>query len=327
MQSLYPWLNSDYQKITHAFQQGVGHHALLFNGETGLGCENLIQNLAIFLLCQNTKTQPCGHCHQCRLYQSNNHPDFYHLAPIEDKDISIEQVRKIIDKLTQHAQQGGNKVVFIERANRLTDAAANAILKTLEEPCANTYFLLQSEQGYPLLATIYSRCQRWQIATPAKLQSLLWLRSQLMNESDETLVAALRINAGRPLSARHFIEANLLEKRTMLLRQFWLFYSRLSPLEILPHFEKEIIFQQIEWIEAFINDSLKCKLGVKTGWQCADIARGIENFSQNLSVDALIGIQQILQRMRKDLREINAVNQELILLDGFSQLVTKIFAS
>lgn len=326
MQPLYPWLITDYQKITHAFQRGLGHHALLFKGDTGLGIEELIFHISGFLLCQSHEVHPCGHCHQCRLYQANNHPDFYHLAPIEDKDIGVDQVREVLEKLTQSAQQGGNKVVFIDGANRLTEAAANAILKNLEEPRPNTYFLIKSEQGLPLLPTIYSRCQPWLIASPSVMQSVAWLQTQLPNISEDILLPALRMSAYRPLSALNFVQENLLEQRTTLLRHFWLFYTRLSPLEILPSFDKAILFQQLDWIEAFVNDSLKCKLGIFSGWQCADIAKGIERFAANLSVDSLLGIQQILQKMRTDLREINAVNQELILLDGFTQLITKIFA-
>lgn len=326
MQPLYPWLTTDYKKITHAFQRELGHHALLFKGDTGLGIEELILHIAAFLLCQSHETRPCGRCHQCCLYQANNHPDFYRISPIEDKDIGVDQVREILEKLTQSAQQGGNKVVFIDGANRLTEAAANAILKNLEEPRPNTYFLIKNEQGLSLLPTIYSRCQPWLIATPAMAVSMSWLQAQLPHISADILMTALRMSAHRPLSALNFVQENLLEKRTALLRHFWLFYTRLSPLEILSSFDKTLLFQQLDWIESFVNDSLKCKLGIASGWQCLDIARGVERFAENLSIDALVGIQQILQKMRKDLREINAVNQELILLDGLTQLITKIFA-
>lgn len=326
MQPLYPWLTTDYQKIIHAFQRGLGHHALLFKGDAGLGIEELILHIAAFLLCQSHGERPCGKCHQCRLYQANNHPDFYRLASIEGKDIGVDQVREVLDKLTQSAQQGGNKVIFIDNVNRLTDAASNAILKNLEEPRPNTYFLIKNEQGLPLLPTIYSRCQPWLIATPAMTQTMTWLQAQLPHISIDILKSALCMSAYRPLSALNFVQENLLEKRTTFLRHFWLFYTRLSPLEILSSFDKTLLFQQLDWIDAFVNDSLKCKLGITSGWQCLDIAKGVERFAENLSIDALVGIQQILQKIRKDLREINAVNQELILLDGLSQLITKIFA-
>ncbi len=72
--------------------------------------------------------------------QSNNHPDFHILEPIEDKDIGIDQVRELIYKLQNFAQQGGNTVVYIRGVDRLTEASSNALLKTLEEPRENVYF-------------------------------------------------------------------------------------------------------------------------------------------------------------------------------------------
>ena len=80
----------------------------------------------------------------------------------------MDQVRAINEIVAQHAQQNGNKLVYIQGAERLTEAAANALLKTLEEPRPNTYFLLQTEPSSSLLATIYSRCQVWNVPVPTE---------------------------------------------------------------------------------------------------------------------------------------------------------------
>ena len=70
----------------------------------------------------------------------------------------------------------------------------------------------------------------------------------------DEIPTALRINYARPLAAAETLEKGLLEKRHEFLRQFWLFYSRRSPLEILPHFDKALLFQQIDWLAAFLSD-------------------------------------------------------------------------
>lgn len=323
--NLYPWLIPHYQQLTAAFLQGHGHHALLFKADQGLGVEQLIRATANFLICsQPQANQPCGECHSCRLFRANNHPDFHLLAPIENKDIGIDQVREINEKVNQHAQQNGNKVVYIQGAQRLTENAANAILKTLEEPRPNTYFLLQTDLSVSLMATIYSRCQIWLINPPAAELALHWLAEQQNVKTDE-IQTALRINYGRPLSALNTLQQGLLEKRRQFLRQFWLFYTNRSPLELLPHFDNELIFQQLDWLSAFVGDALKNKLNIRENWICQDLERGVRQFSERQTALGLLKAGQIIQAVRSDLSRINAVNQELILLDGLTRLITEVF--
>lgn len=325
MTALYPWLEPIYHKINTAFLQEHGHHALLFKTELGLGTEQLIDAVASLLFCQENQ-KPCGHCHACHLFHAGNHPDFHLLAPIDNKDIGVDQVREVNEKVNQHAQQNGNKVVLVQGAERLTEAAANALLKTLEEPRPNTYFLLQTSLSAPLLATIHSRCQTWIVNVPSLQTAQNWLHTQYSAETNEILTA-LRINYGRPLLALDCLQQNLLEKRREFLRQFWLFYTRCSPLELLPLFDNELIFQQLDWISSFLSDALKDKLGIQTNWINQDLQRGIQQFSQKQTAQGLLKANQILQKVRSDLTQINAVNQELILLDGLTKLITEVFES
>lgn len=327
MTDLYPWLAPIYHNITAAFLQGHGHHALLFKADEGLGAENLVRATAQFLLCQVSAGvgTPCGQCHACHLFQAGNHPDFHVLAPIDNKDIGVDQVREINEIISQHAQQGGNKIVYLQKAQRLTEAAANALLKTLEEPRENTYFLLQTDASASLLATIYSRCQAWMIATPSQEIALAWLQTARPEQKTDEILTALRINYGRPLSALDTLAQGLIEKRREFLRAFWLFYQRRSPLELLPLFDKSLIFHQVEWISAFLADALKDKLEIRDGWLCRDLVRGVHQFSENQSVQELLKANRIMQRVRADLTRITAVNQELILLDGLTRLITEVF--
>lgn len=321
----YPWLEPDYQKILNAFQQGYGHHALLFRTEAGIGGGELIKKVAAWLMCQTPKGyQPCGACHHCSLFNAGNHPDFYSLELIENKDIGIDQIREVNEKVYQRSQQGGNKVIMLKYADRLTEAAANALLKTLEEPTENTYFLLQADLSSQLLATIRSRCQSWNIHSPNTEQALIWLEQQTMGKIDE-IRTALQVNHGRPLSALEMLQQGLLEKRKTLLRQFWLFYTRRSPLELLSTFDKEIIFQQLDWLSNFLVDALKIKLNVPVDWIQTDLLQGIQQFNQKQTAQGLLKAIQIIQKTRADLIQINAVNQELILLDGLTRLITEVF--
>ncbi|TCP96908.1 DNA polymerase III delta prime subunit [Cricetibacter osteomyelitidis] len=323
MNPLYPWLQPQYQQIVQAFQQGHGHHSLLFKADSGLGIEQLINVAAQRILCRQADSeQPCGHCHACQLFVAQNHPDFYLLAPVENKDIGIDQVREINEKVSQHAQQNGNKVVYLQGAERLTEAAANALLKTLEEPRPNTYFLLQADLSAPLLATIYSRCQAWIFNAPKADVSLNWLQSQYQGDIADISIA-LQICHYRPLSALDCLQQDLLSKRKTLMAQFWRFYTRSDILQILPHFETEILFQQLDWLSGFLSDTVKAKLNIQSGWICQDFATAVQQFAERQSILTLLNHCNIIQKVRSDLRSINAVNQELILMDGLSRMLVE----
>lgn len=325
MTALYPWLLPTYQKITQTFAEGRGHHAILIKADSGLGVESLFDELAKRIMCMNPQdNEPCGQCHACHLMQAHSHPDYHELRSIEGKDMGVEQVREINEIVAQHAQQNGNKVVYVQGAERLTEAAANALLKTLEEPRPNTYFLLQADSSASLLATIYSRCQVWNLPLPSTQQAQDWLQTQSAVEMGE-ISTALSMNLGRPLLALETLQQGLIEQRKDFLRQFWLFYRRRSPLELLPHFDKDRTVQQVDWILAFLADSLKHKLEIQSHRQVADLGRGVEQFSDEQTVLGLLQAIKIMQKVRLDLMEINGVNAELMLLDGLTRLITDVF--
>ena len=324
MSELYPWVVPTYHKISQTFSEGLGHHALLIKADQGLGAERLFDALTKRIMCQTPDNASCGHCHACHLMATHSHPDFHVLASQEGKDIGVDQVRAINEVVSQHAQQNGNKLVYIQDAERLTEAAANALLKTLEEPRPNTYFLLQTEPASSLLATIYSRCQVWNVPLPTEAEALNWLSSQFQAETSE-LLTALAMNLGRPLLALETLQQGLIEQRKNFLRQFWLFYRRSSPLEILPFFEKERTIQQVDWILAFLSDAIKYKLEIQSGWQTLDLKTGVTQFADEQTALGLLTANKIMQKVRSDLLTINGVNTELMLLDGLTKLITDVF--
>ena len=100
------------------------------------------------MMCQTPDNAPCGYCHACHLMAAHSHPDFHVLASQEGKDIGVDQVRAINEVVSQHAQQNGNKLVYIQNAERLTEAAANALLKTLESHVEHVF--LVANRAYSL---------------------------------------------------------------------------------------------------------------------------------------------------------------------------------
>ncbi len=114
--------------------------------------------------------------------------------------LGIDAVREVTEKLNEHARLGGAKVVWVTDAALLTDAAANALLKTLEEPPAETWFFLATREPERLLATLRSRCRLHYLAPPPEQYAVTWL-SREVTMSQDALLAALRLSAGSPGAA------------------------------------------------------------------------------------------------------------------------------
>lgn len=323
---LYPWLEPIYQQLAESFQHGRGHHALLFKTDTGLGTETLIRHFAHWLLCQTPNgVVPCQQCKSCLLSQSGNHPDFHLLEPLESKEIVIDQVRELNAKLQNFAQQGGNTVVYIRGAEKLNEASSNALLKTLEEPHAGVYFLLEAPLQSAMLPTIQSRCQTWLVHPPETDMVLDWLQSHCHGFSFEECEIAMRLCHQRPLICKNFLESDRLQARKTLLQTFWRFFKSRDVFLLFSAFDKEIVFEQLEWLESFFADGLKAKMGITIGWTNPDLRAGIIPFSQALSAQKLLKGYQQIKKIQRDLVEVNAVNVELILLDGLTKLVLDVF--
>lgn len=180
--------------LRRGLEQGRLSHAYLFVGPDGVGKLTLARALAQALLCEaaNPRERPCGQCRACRLAAQDRHPDVRLILPPEaDRALSIEQIRELQHDASLSPVEGRTKIFLISDLDRATVQAANALLKTLEEPPPHVVLLLTATQPEALLPTVVSRCQviplrplsialvettlreRWQ-ASPE--QAALWAR-------------------------------------------------------------------------------------------------------------------------------------------------------
>ena len=180
-------------------------HALLLAGPSGTGKTGFAVHFAGLLLCSAQGTQPCGTCRQCRLVAAGSHPNLVRVQPAEPgKAIRIEQIRALREFCAARPHQPGWRVILIEPAEALNSNAANALLKTLEEPGAETLLLLVAHEPGRLPATVRSRCRLLRFAAPDSRVGLAWVRARLPGTVDpETIdaVQVLRAAGGRPLQA------------------------------------------------------------------------------------------------------------------------------
>jgi DNA polymerase-3 subunit delta' len=152
-------------------------HAYLFHGADGIGKRQVAIRLAQTILCEQNvdeaQTDSCGGCRECLQVEARTHPDFLLIEPDPEQatpQIKIEQIRELESQVVYRPLIAARKVFIVDEADRLTIGAANALLKTLEEPPTHALFLLVTSRIDALPATIRSRCQRLRFAAPSQEQ-------------------------------------------------------------------------------------------------------------------------------------------------------------
>jgi DNA polymerase-3 subunit delta' len=191
-----------------ALRQGRLAHAHLFLGPEGVGRATVARALAAALNCHRPREDgdACGDCPSCRRLQAGTHPDFLVISPEKDKSqISIERVREFRRLTAYPPLDGGWRVALIKPAEALTaqnDAAANALLKTLEEPPPRHLLILTAGVEADLLPTVVSRCQKLSfVPLPFSLVAQELERRRGLPPEDARLLAALsRGSLGRALA-------------------------------------------------------------------------------------------------------------------------------
>lgn len=245
-------------------------HALLVTGPAGIGKRRLAEVLAFALLCESPHVDgsACGSCPGCRYAAAGQHPDLRIIEPVDVDDegvakpveaIVVDRIRALIDWVQVTSHRGGSKVALIVPAERMNAAAANALLKTLEEPPAGTFLILVSHQPGRLPATITSRCQRVAAPRPSMAESAEWLAAQGVSDPERVLAQA----AYAPLAAVRLAGAEYQAERRSWLAAF----ARPAALSAAALGAR---------IDALPRESRKDGLAAVIGWLsgwCTDLAR------------------------------------------------------
>ena len=174
-----PWLEGARQRLRASLAAQRLPHSLLLLSTPGLGAEQLANWISALVLCESLGSRPCGVCASCLLLRSDSHPDSYIVRLEEDaQQIKVDQVRGLIESLSLKSYRGGYKVGVIEGAEALNVNGANAFLKTLEEPTANTVLIMIARPSHRLPATIASRCLRLTLTPPPAEAAIAWLEAR-----------------------------------------------------------------------------------------------------------------------------------------------------
>jgi DNA polymerase-3 subunit delta' len=219
----YAWQQVFWRQLDELLVEQRLPHALLLSGADGIGKERFAKAFAARLLCQSPRDSvACGQCKSCSLLAAGTHPDFMWLTLETDdkgktaKAIKVDQVREVVEFAAKSSQMAGWRVVVIIPAHLLNVQAANALLKTLEEPGRETALMLVTSQPLSLMPTLRSRCQQRPLPVPTEAEALAWLVPQTGDEERARLLLAL--SRGAPLAALALQEADWFSQREALLR-------------------------------------------------------------------------------------------------------------
>ena len=205
-----PWLAAAQERVNASLRQERLGHALLIHAPRGVGAEELARWISQLALCTASGSKPCNECRACHLFAAGNHPDFHWVTRAEDaQQVQIGQIRELCEIFALKSYRGGRKVGVIATADLMNANAANALLKTLEEPPPDALLVLIAERPSRLPATVVSRCQRIMLAVPARTVALQWLAERDSAVSDWSEL--LEFAAGAPLRALA-LHANGFEK-------------------------------------------------------------------------------------------------------------------
>lgn len=314
MAELYPWQSRLWAQLSGRVQHA---HAYLFHGPSGIGKRAFAERFMAFLLCQRPEQgQPCGACKSCLLLAAATHPDHYVLEPEEaDKAIRVDQVRDLVGFVVQTAQLGGRKVVLLEPAEAMNLNAANALLKSLEEPSGNTHLLLISHQPSRLLPTIRSRCVQQACPLPSREQSLQWLAHALPDLEPARREEVLQLAAGSPLVASRLHRDGGLELRAQVVEGVKkLLKQQLSPSQLAEQWNAVPLVLLFDW---FCEWSLLVLRHQLTGEDAptgpADMAKVIQYLAQKSPSAKVLAMQDwLLAHRQKVLAKAN-LNRTLVL--------------
>jgi DNA polymerase III subunit delta' len=214
--SSLPWHAEHWTRLQARRERDALPHALLVCGPIGLGKRDFVTRFIGGLLCQTpVNGDACGHCRSCLLVAAGSHPDLIGLSfglrkdGVQRAEIVVDQIRELSTRLAMRSQFGGWQIATIDPADSMNMAAANALLKTLEEPSAQTLLILLADAPWRLPQTIRSRCQRIEFQLPTADEALAWLQAEGVRDAQAALDAA----GGNPGLARAWAAEGALDQR------------------------------------------------------------------------------------------------------------------
>ncbi len=317
MTPLLPWQQQNWAHLCSYIAQQRIPQALLITGNKGLGKQQLAEQFAASLLCGAAQANgtACGLCSSCLLVNAETHPDFIRVQPEEPgKGITIGQIRSLVTRLTLKPQFETYRIVIINPADKMNNAAANAFLKCLEEPTERTLIILITEKPSALPATIISRCQKLAVTTPDKEAVVTWLAEALQCDAaaNQTLQGNVSLAQGAPLLALDYANDGGLTLRNDCFNAWMAIAKQLkSPVIIAEDWHKLPAAPLIFWMTSWVIDLIKCFYQVQAdNLYNPDLNRQLQELTVRLELTGLYKLYDLLLASRQRLD--TQINKQLL---------------
>lgn len=293
-------------------------HAVLLTGAPGLGKEAFARRLAHALLCTSPlgPDEPCGACASCRVMGQGAHPDYVELTPEEaGKPLRVDAVRELTAHLALRSAMGRRKVVLILPAEAMNRNAANALLKTLEEPQGESVLLLVSHVPSRLPTTVRSRCQRLSFRAPPLAVAKNWLVSHLSGPGAGDAERFLKLSGGAPLAALSVAQSEALEgMRKVEEGVSALLTSRGDPVAVAESWAKMGAGEVCRWCWHLSGDALRAWASKsRVGDAALKPAAGRPKPGKATDIQVLFEIMDFCLDSRRALDTGISLNQQLVL--------------
>jgi len=307
-----PWHREGLERLMN--RQGRLPHALLVSGRPGIGKVEFARSLGRSLLCESPIDRlACGQCPSCHWFSQSNHPDYREIVPeaAEEGDgegaeadggkeagrkslvIKIDQVRAIRDFVSLTTHRAGHRVIVLHPAEALQPAAANALLKTLEEPPPATVIVLVSDRPARLLATIRSRCESVVLRAPDRARALAWLAEGGAVEPE----AALALAGGAPLLAAELARPEERDWRRKVVAEL----SRpdgAHALSFATGFDRALLERMLFVMQTWVHDLVRLKNACEPRHH-VDAAQALRAKARRARLDRLLALDRELLEARR----------------------------
>ncbi len=285
---------------------------MLFTGPEGIGKLAFAKEYAQFILCTSNDENVCKQCRACILFGAGNHPDYF-LIEGEEKNaaIKIDQIRNLIESLAQTPLLSDFQVGIISLAENMNKAAANALLKTLEEPRGNVVLLLLSNKPSAIPATIRSRCQNIKLPLPSKAEAEQWLASQV--ESKILIQRCLSLADNLPLKALAYANTGQDQVGETLITYLKQIQSgEVDPIKIAAECTA-LTENALQFLITFIADMIRIKFSAKAFLNHHDKISSLTELGNKISIKRLFHFLEKILEANKLLSNRNNVNLQLLM--------------
>lgn len=318
----YPWQTEAWNQLLA--RRGSLPHSLLFHGRKGIGKLDFAYAFAQALLCQQPGSDgaACGHCTACNWFAQGSHPDLWVIDPDRETEagddeeakpaekkaasqIKVESIRELADFVNLSSHQSGLRIVLIHPAEAMNVQAANALLKTLEEPTPGTLFLLVTHQLQHLLPTIRSRCQKVALPSPSREQAAAWLAEQGIPDAALYLAQA----GYAPLEAAQLADEEGQARRRDFLGQISA-PAKVDPIGLAESLKGADLGEVVSWLQKWVYDLMSLHLAGSLRYQ-ADFEPALRALSDKVRMAALLDFQRELTAVRRTVG--HPLNSQLVL--------------